>query len=141
MKTEKIIVKEYVYEKVLKEHNEIEIPLESLFYQEHNYRSIIGVFPQFFDGKVFELKIVKITDRYILNNFIRTDERNMRNILVRIGNKEVKNLNESFIEKVIWTLKNKFYEDSIITKEKFLEYYNKHLLKLTDIFEDVDNFL
>ena len=130
----KIKVEEYGFQKVLKNDIEIEIPDEPMFYQEWNYRTIIGLFPQratWSDNSVCALEVIKITDIEIRRTHITTASKALSDAIGRfpIQNKDP---NDILKEEVIRHLKD-FSDEGIITKEEFISAYDKAINKLNKL--------
>lgn len=102
MESKQISVSITDYEKVVKKHVIINIPLKPVYLREHNNRTVIGIFPQFLNNEVWELKLFKITDNKIIKDYIRTDKDSLSNVL---SSSLKQNPNRYFISSVIQYLR------------------------------------
>lgn len=130
----KILIEEYVYERVKKNDVTINIPIEPIFFQEYNHRVMIGIFPQFatmFDNSVWELQIIKISDANIERTHIRTNVQELSNIVSRFDIKQKSN-EDKLKDKVVRYLKD-YYLDDKISKERFVSKYEEYLKKCSEI--------
>ena len=117
-KSTSIEVTEYVYEKVKKEDIKINIPMEPVFYQQHNHRIIIGLFPQYTnwmpEEHIWEIQIVKITNKSIIRTMIRSAAQELSHLLSINGNKM--DDEDALRCEVVDILKNFFTEDRVEEK-------------------------
>ncbi|HLO91545.1 MAG TPA: hypothetical protein VK172_10315 [Lentimicrobium sp.] len=77
MKSHELKVSKYEYEKVMKDDVKINIPEEPYYYQDDNYRTVIGLFPKFYDPqkKFQHIEIIEITnDRILRASFVCTPQ-------------------------------------------------------------------
>jgi hypothetical protein len=129
-----VSIEEYVYEKVKKSDVVVNIPQEPIYFQEYNHRTIVGLFPQFAtwsDNSVWEIQIVKITDKTIERTMIRTSPKELSDLVSRF---EIKNkTQEDYLQdKVVRYLKD-FFTDDRVSKEFFVSKYNEYLRKVSDV--------
>jgi len=129
-----VSIEEYVYEKVKKSDVVVNIPQEPIYFQEYNHRTIVGLFPQFAtwsDNSVWEIQIVKITDKTIERTMIRTSPKELSDLVSRF---EIKNkTQEDYLQdKVVRYLKD-FFTDDRVSKEVFVSKYNEYLRKVSDV--------
>lgn len=127
-------VEEYVYEKVKKSDVVINIPQEPIYFQEHNHRIIIGLFPQFAtwgDNSVWEIQIVKVTDKAIEKATVRTNAKVLSDTISRFDIKN-KSQEDYLKDKVVRYLKD-FFTDDRVSKEVFSAKYNDFLRKVSDV--------
>lgn len=127
-------VEEYVYEKVKKSDVVINIPQEPIYFQEYNHRTIIGLFPQFAtwsDNSVWEIQIVKITDKTIERTMVRTSPKELSD-LVSMFEIKGKSQEDYLKDKVVRYLKD-FFTDDRVSKEVFSAKYNDFLRKVSDV--------
>ena len=123
-----VTVEEYAYEKVKKSDVVINIPQEPLYFQEYNHRVVIGLFPQratWSDNSVFEIQVIKITDKTIERTFIRTSSQELSDVISRFDIKN-KTQEESLQDKVVRYLKYPFADDRV-SREVFLSKYERYL--------------
>jgi len=133
-KEEILLITDYVYERVKKSDIEIKIPKTPIFFQEYNFRTVIGLFPQFAtwsDNSVWEIQIIKITEKEINRTFIRTNASNLSDLISRVT-LTGKNSEELLREKVVFWLKNR-YGDDIVSKETFIKKYEQINEKLSEL--------
>lgn len=126
----------YGYEKVKKSDVVINIPQEPVYFQEYNHRTIIGLFPQFAtwnDNSVWEIQIVKITDNTIEKAMVRTNAKELSDIIIRSDIKP-KSQEDYLREKVVRYLKD-FFTDDRVSKEVFNAKYNEFLRKISVVAE------
>ncbi len=129
-----VSIEEYVYEKVKKSDVVVNIPQEPIYFQEYNHRTIVGLFPQFAtwsDNSVWEIQIVKITDKTIERTMVRTSPKELSDLVSRF---EIKNkTSEDYLQdKVVRYLKD-FFTDDRVSKEIFVAKYNEYLRKVSDV--------
>lgn len=127
-------VEEYVYEKVKKSDVVINIPQEPIYFQEYNHRTIIGLFPQFAtwdDNSVWEIQIVKITDKTIEKTMVRTNTKDLSDTISRFDIKG-KSQEDYLKDKVVRYLKD-FFNDDRVSKDVFNAKYNEFLRKISDV--------
>lgn len=94
MKTQKIKISDYEWEKVLKDDIEIPIPTKPYFYREDNI-TVIGLFPQKITedfasrkkGEVYQLSIVKVNLREIIRTNITVTANELSDIM-QYGNQK-----------------------------------------------------
>lgn len=127
-------IEEYVYEKVKKSDVVINIPQEPIYFQEYNHRTIVGLFPQFAtwsDNSVWEIQIIKITDKIIERTMVRTSPKELSDLVSRF---EIKNkTSEDYLQdKVVRYLKD-FFTDNRVSQEVFVAKYNEYLRKVSDV--------
>ena len=127
-----VSIEEYVYEKVKKSDVVVNIPQEPIYFQEYNHRTIVGLFPQFAtwgDNSVWEIQIVKITDKTIEKTMIRTSPKELSDL---VSSFEIKNkTQEDYLQdKVVRYLKD-FFTDDRVSKEVFVSKYNEYLRKVS----------
>jgi len=129
-----VSIEEYVYEKVKRLDVIVNIPQEPIFFQEYNHRTIIGLFPQFTtwgDNSVWEIQIIKITDKIIQRTMIRTSIRELSDLVSRFEFKN-KSQEDYLKDRVVRYLKD-FFTDDRVSKEVFLAKYNQYLRSVSDI--------
>ena len=127
-------IEEYVYEKVKKSDVLINIPQEPIYFQEYNNRTVVGLFPQFRtwdDNSVWEIQIVKVTDRNIERTIIRTSPKELSDLVSRFDIKN-KSQEDYLKDEVIRYLKDFFKEDRF-SKEIFIGKYNEYLRKVSAV--------
>lgn len=127
-------VEEYVYEKVKKSDVTVKIPQEPIYYQEDNYRTVIGLFPQFatwLDYSVWEIQVVKITDKNIERTNIRTSTKELSEIISEFGFKNKSN-EDHLKDEIVGCLKD-FYSVDRVSKEVFENKYNIYIKNLSEI--------
>ena len=127
-------VEEYVYEKVKKSDVEICIPQEPIYFQEYNHRTIIGLFPQlktWDDNSVWEIQVVKITDKTIEKTMVRTNPKELSDTISRF---DIKNKSqEDYLRDTVVRYLKDFFTEGRVSKEVFNAKYNDFLRKISDV--------
>ena len=128
-------IEKYVYEKVHKADAKINIPQEPVFFQEYNNRVTTAIIPQFAtwdDNRVWEVKVIEVTDKCVSNTIVRTSPKELSDEISRF---EMKNRTpEDFLkEKVIRYLMD-FFTDDRISKESFTHKYESQTAKVKELF-------
>ena len=129
-----VSIEEYVYEKVKKSDVVVNIPQAPIYFQEYNHRTIVGLFPQFAtwsDNSVWEIQIVKITDKTIERTMVRTSPKELSDLVSRFAIKN-KTSEDYLQDKVVRYLKD-FFTDDRVSKEIFVAKYNEYLRKVSDV--------
>lgn len=127
-KNNQILIEEYRYEKVKKTDVAINIPQEPIYFQEHNHRVIIGLFPQFAtwgDKSVWEIKIIQLSDKKITSTFIRTSEIELSDMVSQFDFKN-KSEEDYLKDKAVRYLKDFFTQDRVY-KSIFVNKYESIL--------------
>lgn len=129
-----INVEEYVYERVKKSDVVINIPQEPIYFQEYNRRVIIGLFPEFAtwgDNSVWQIQIVKITGENIERTYIRTNSKELSDIISRFEYKN-KSSEDHLKDKVVRYLKDYFARD-MVNKEVFTSHFKSYMNGVAEI--------
>lgn len=120
-----VSVEEYVYEKVKKSDVLINIPKEPIYFQEHNHKIVIGLFPQYNIwadvSTIYDIHIVKITNKTVEKATIRPDAIYLSYIISKFDVKG-KSQEDYLKDKAVKYLKDHFTEDRI-SKEVFIANY------------------
>jgi hypothetical protein len=129
-----VSIEEYVYEKVKKSDVVVNIPQEPIYFQEYNHRTIVGLFPQFAtwsDNSVWEIQIVRITDKTIERTMIRTSPKELSDLVSRF---EIKTkTQENYLQDEVVRYLKDFFTDDRVSKEVFVSKYNEYLRKISDV--------
>ena len=130
----KLKVESYVYEKVKKTDVEINIPQEPVYFQEHNHRVVVGLFPKYSTWQegnpVWKIDVVEVTDKTIQRAVLRISERNLSDIISRFDYKG-KSQEDYLIDKAVMYLKDRFTDDRI-SAETFHNKYVRFLRKISE---------
>ena len=129
-----IEVEEYVYKKVKKTNVRVEIPQEPIYFQEHNQRIIVGVFPQYAawnNNLIWRLRAVQVNENGLTCVTIDIDHQHLSNVVSRFDETN-KTIERHLIDKVVKYLKD-FYTKDRVSKEVFLAKYSEKILNLNEI--------
>lgn len=121
-----INVQKYVYEKVLKEDVVVNIPEEAIFFQEHNHRVIIGIFPQraeWDNNRIYELKVVQVKKDSIEIVSLSVEPKTLSNQLLHMDVKG-KSSSDFLKDKALRYLID-FYKDDRVRQSYFEGAYEK----------------
>ena len=124
----------FVYEQVKKSDVVINIPTKPIFFQEWNYRVVVGLFPTFneYSGhRLWKMDVIKIADKQLERTSFGLNPHELTDILS--GKFKGQEGHELKVKAVNY-LKN-FFTDDRITKDSFMKSYGNFLNDISIIIE------